>query len=78
MVVVGTTRNRGRNPCFFVVDETQAEIFGLRDCFCKQYLGNDGLEELIGLLTPWGKAIRDSGGYPAQGPHELAALSARA
>jgi hypothetical protein len=41
-------------------------------------LGNDGLEELIGLLTPWGKAIRDSGGYPAQGPHELAALSARA
>jgi hypothetical protein len=41
-------------------------------------LGNDGLEELIGLLTPWGKAIRDAGGYPAQGPHELAALSARA
>jgi hypothetical protein len=41
-------------------------------------LGNDGLEELIGLLTPWGKAVRDAGGYPAQGPHELAALSARA
>jgi Helix-turn-helix family len=40
-------------------------------------LGNDGLEELVGLLAPWGKAIRDAGGYPAQGPHELAALSAR-
>jgi hypothetical protein len=40
-------------------------------------LGDDGLEELIGLLTPWGQAIRDAGGYPAQGPHELAALSAR-
>ena len=35
-------------------------------------LGNDGFEELIGLLTPWGNAIRDAGGYPAQGPHELA------
>src|SRR5579871_671950 len=40
-------------------------------------LGDDGLEELIGLLRPWGKAIRDAGGYPAQGPHELAALSGR-
>lgn len=40
-------------------------------------LGSDGLEELIGLLAPWGEAIRDAGGYPAQGPHELASLSAR-
>ena len=41
-------------------------------------LGDEGLEELIGLMAPWGKAIRDAGGYPAQGPHELAAaLSAR-
>ncbi|HUE06018.1 MAG TPA: hypothetical protein VMP41_01245 [Acidimicrobiales bacterium] len=40
-------------------------------------LGDDSLEELIGLLAPWGKAIRDAAGYPAQGPHELASLSAR-
>jgi hypothetical protein len=40
-------------------------------------LGEDGLEELIGLLAPWGEAIRDAGGYPAQGPHELASLSSR-
>jgi hypothetical protein len=40
-------------------------------------LGDDGLEELIGLLSPWGRAIRDAGGYPAQGPHELASLSGR-
>jgi hypothetical protein len=40
-------------------------------------LGDDGLEELIGLLAPWGEAIRAAGGYPAQGPHELASLSAR-
>ena len=39
-------------------------------------LGDD-FDELIGLLAPWGKAIRDAGGYPAQGPHELASLSAR-
>ena len=29
-------------------------------------------EELIGLLTPWGAALRDAGGYPPQGPHDLA------
>jgi hypothetical protein len=40
-------------------------------------LGDDGLEELIGLLAPWGAAIRNAAGYPAQGPHELASLSAR-
>jgi hypothetical protein len=40
-------------------------------------LGEAGLEELIGLLAPWGMAIRDASGYPAQGPHELAALSSR-
>jgi hypothetical protein len=32
----------------------------------------DSLEELLGLLAPWGQAIRDAGGYPAQGPHDLA------
>jgi hypothetical protein len=28
--------------------------------------------ELVALLTPWGDAIKAAGGYPAQGPHELA------
>jgi hypothetical protein len=32
----------------------------------------DSFDELIDLLTPWGRAIRDAGGYPAQGPHDLA------
>jgi hypothetical protein len=32
----------------------------------------DAFEELIGVLTPWGRAIRDAGGYPLQGPHDLA------
>jgi helix-turn-helix protein len=30
------------------------------------------LDELIDLLAPWGAAIRDAGGYPSQGPHDLA------
>jgi hypothetical protein len=29
-------------------------------------------EELLDLLKPWGSAIQEAGGYPAQGPHELA------
>jgi hypothetical protein len=33
------------------------------------------LDELIGLLTPWGRAIRAAGGYPRQGPHDLAPAS---
>ena len=32
----------------------------------------DGIDELVDLLTPWGQAIRDAGGYPPQGPHDLA------
>jgi hypothetical protein len=34
----------------------------------------DGTDELIGLLAPWGQAIREAGGYPPQGPHDLAPL----
>jgi hypothetical protein len=34
-------------------------------------LGHD-LDELVGLLEPWGAAIRDAGGYLPAGPHELA------
>jgi hypothetical protein len=33
----------------------------------------DDLSELIALLAPWGTAIRGAGGYPAGGPHQLAA-----
>jgi hypothetical protein len=34
-------------------------------------LGGD-MAELIGLLKPWGRMIREAGGYPTQGPHDLA------
>ncbi len=32
----------------------------------------DEIEELIAILKPWALAIQEAGGYPAQGPHELA------
>ncbi|HEX3793818.1 MAG TPA: hypothetical protein VHV57_04905 [Acidimicrobiales bacterium] len=31
-------------------------------------------DELVNLLRPWGQAIRDAGGYPPQGPHDLAPI----
>jgi hypothetical protein len=37
-------------------------------------LGDD-LDELLAIIEPWGAAIRDAGGYPASGPHDLARLS---
>lgn len=36
----------------------------------------DGTDELVGLLAPWGDAIREAGGYPPQGPHDLAPVRA--
>ena len=29
-------------------------------------------DELIELLTAWSAAVREAGGYPPQGPHDLA------
>ena len=34
-------------------------------------LGDDA-DELFAILAPWGAAIRDGKGYPADGPHDLA------
>ncbi|HEX4434693.1 MAG TPA: hypothetical protein VH012_07680 [Acidimicrobiales bacterium] len=36
-----------------------------------QALG-DGFDVLLSVLNPWGEAIRNAGGYPPQGPHDLA------
>ena len=32
----------------------------------------DAFDALLAVLLPWGQAIRDAGGYPPQGPHDLA------
>ena len=31
--------------------------------------------ELLGILEPWGRTIREEHGYPASGPHDLARAS---
>src|SRR5437588_677621 len=36
----------------------------------------DGFEMLVGILLPWGEAIRAAGGYLASGPHALARSAA--
>jgi hypothetical protein len=38
-------------------------------------LGDD-LKDLVAVLDTWGRAVRDSAGYPASGPHDLARTSA--
>jgi hypothetical protein len=35
----------------------------------------DDLDELVGILAPWGAAIRAAKGYPSSGPHDLADLA---
>jgi hypothetical protein len=37
-------------------------------------LGDD-FDELVGILGPWGDAIKAAGGYPGSGPHDLAGLT---
>ncbi len=34
----------------------------------------DRFDDLMEVLTPWGRALREAGGYPPQGPHDLAPL----
>jgi hypothetical protein len=36
----------------------------------------DGIDTLVGILLPWGAAIRSAGGYLASGPHDLARSAA--
>lgn len=35
----------------------------------------DGFDEVLDVLEPMGRAIREQGGYPASGPHDLAGAS---
>jgi hypothetical protein len=47
-----------------------------RQCEVIERALGDDMGELIGLLQPWGQAVKDAGGYPAQGPHDLARVRA--
>ncbi len=66
LVADGAFTEAGRSRRDSVEVATDAQCAPMLDA-----LGDD-LDELVGILTPWGEAIRAAGGYPAQGPHELA------
>ncbi len=44
------------------------------DRHCRPFIEalGDDLDELLGILLPWGQAIREAHGYPESGPHDLA------
>jgi hypothetical protein len=48
------------------------EVATDRQCEVIEHSLGDDMAELIGLLTPWGRMIREAGGYPPRGPHDLA------
>ncbi|HVB92511.1 MAG TPA: hypothetical protein VND70_10490 [Acidimicrobiales bacterium] len=43
-----------------------------RQCEVMVHALGRAVGELVDLLAPWGEAIRQAAGYPAQGPHDLA------
>ena len=47
------------------------------DLQCRPIIASlgDDFDEVLAVLEPMGRAIRDQGGYPASGPHDLAGAS---
>jgi hypothetical protein len=62
----GSLTERGRAAREEVEVSTDRQCDKLVDA-----IGED-LDDLLGLLGPWGVALRGSGAYPASGPHDLA------
>jgi hypothetical protein len=50
----------------------QVEVATDRQCEVIVRALGDDFSELIEILVPWGQRIRDAGGYPPLGPHDLA------
>ena len=66
LLVDGAFTSEGRSLRESVEVATDAQCTVMLDAL------GDGFDKLVGLLAPWGQAIRDAGGYPPQGPHDLA------
>jgi hypothetical protein len=71
LMAAGALTDRGRSEREAVEVATDAQCAPIVAA-----LGDD-LDELVAILGPWGAAIRAAGGYPASGPHDLAAISGR-
>lgn len=69
LVADGALTDAGRELREDVEVRTDAQVQPAIDA-----LGAD-LDELLAILRPWGAAVRAAGGYPADGPHDLAAAS---
>jgi helix-turn-helix protein len=67
LVVDGALTGAGRAAREAIEGATDGQCEVIADT-----LGDD-FDELVALLAPWGQAIRAAGGYPPQGPHDLAA-----
>lgn len=62
----GALTDRGRAA------REEVELSTDRQCEAIVDALGDDLDELSAVLERWGAAIRDAGGYPASGPHDLA------
>ena len=65
----GAFTDRGREAREAIEDVTDEQMRPVTDALGTEF------DELIEALRPWGAAIRDAKGYPAGGPHDLAALA---
>jgi hypothetical protein len=73
-------RDRGLLDDYGLTDAgraTREAVEKATDAACRPALSalGDDLDELLGILEPWGAAIRDAGGYLPGGPHDLAAAA---
>lgn len=69
LVADGAFTEAGRSEREAIEEATDRAVAPVVDA-----LGDD-LEELVTILHSWSAAIQDAGGYPASGPHDLAALA---
>jgi hypothetical protein len=73
-------RDRGLLDDFGLTDAgrvAREQVEEVTDAACRPAVEalESGLDELLGIIGPWGAAIRDAGGYLPDGPHDLAAAS---
>jgi hypothetical protein len=54
--------------------EAREAVEAVTDAQCQLVLDalGDDVDELVGVLLPWGAALRDAGAYLPSGPHDLA------
>jgi hypothetical protein len=69
LVADGAFTDRGR--------EAREAVEAVTDQACQPIVDNLGadLDELVGILAGWSKAVQAAGGYPQTGPHDLAELA---